>query len=617
MPDDPDWLATAADMAGVLVGIGSMIVAWLAFKVAARSHRESARSIEEAPAQAAIEHLFTKELAAARYELYDRINEVAGAATGIYSPARNAELRREFNVGPDSPCLPTRYQLARRWAALPARTEAERAQREEFLRLASVLCAAFDALFRAAERGPASAELIRGRVGRLIVWWMLVWPGLFDHTGSFLGRKFVASSDIRNHPPLGPRPAGYTELWQSQPLWSLEDWEGAMENFRTLQATMMPGDPFKGGQIELDTKESIFGQAGDPLDYPGTRPQEPYFLHGSTARRLTWDWDLGRIRLDDGRLLTDVLAGAGATPLEDRVVQVAFGANRDLANLAWKFGNYRTEDGAPVSTDLITLPAHVEDADVVACNIGYWSYVYGGLLLHRPPLLDRPYLEGSRAPVTLLLLDPAQMQALHASEGVARTAEDDRPLVSCDVGVVSVTALGRTLRAQVYGLPLPFLSLDGGQLPVAFRTVATGGAAHHVRRLGQREMWAEIVERLRPRLRPLVGDADPEEVTDLIRAGAASRMNGAQGSGDRGQRLYEAVRTGIIDELALTDPDGSPASGSKHLPGHRHGPDAWQPYPRLGPQLALPEGGDVSAEPVATSLRPTVTGQSTARRGRR
>jgi hypothetical protein len=98
-------------------------------------------------------------------------------------------------------------------------------------------------------------------------------------------------------------------------------------------------------------------------------------------------------------------------------------------------------------------------------------------------------------------------------------------------------------------------------------------------------MWAAIVERLHDDLEPLVGNADADDVVDVIRAGAAARMSGGRGSGDRGQRVYEAVRRGIIDHLAVIDPDGLPATGSKHLPGIMAQDDAWRPFPRLGPQL--------------------------------
>ena len=182
---------------------------------------------------------------------------------------------------------------------------------------------------------------------------------------------------------------------------------------------------------------------------------------------------------------------------------------------------------------------NIHDADVVACNIGYWAYVYASLALHRPPVLDRPYLAGNRVPVTLLLLDEAQiLTATHLSEGVPRTAEDERQHISCDVGVVDVQAFGRTLQAQVYGIPLPCMSIDGGALPVAFERVATDSPTDTLRRLGQHEMWAAIVRHLHDQLHPLVGDADADEVVDIIRAGAVSRMSGAGGSADRGQRVY-------------------------------------------------------------------------------
>jgi hypothetical protein len=73
--------------------------------------------------------------------------------------------------------------------------------------------------------------------------------------------------------------------------------------------------------MQLHVNQSIFGPDGDPLDYPGTRPDDAYYVDGSTAHTLEWDWDLANVRLGDGRSLTQLLAEAGEAGLEDRVVE--------------------------------------------------------------------------------------------------------------------------------------------------------------------------------------------------------------------------------------------------------------------------------------------------------
>src|SRR3712207_6929189 len=65
-------------------------------------------------------------------------------------------------------------------------------------------------------------------------------------------------------------------------------------------------------------------------------------------------------------------------------------------------------------------------------------------MIRRPPRSTLfPYTTLFRSPVTVLLVDEAQMQALHVSEGVPRNEHDERQHVSCDVGVIDVRTLGR------------------------------------------------------------------------------------------------------------------------------------------------------------------------------
>lgn len=341
----------------------------------------------------------------------------------------------------------------------------------------------------------------------------------------------------------------------------------------------------KGSAVRIDARQSIYGDAGSPLNYPSVRPDHPYLLNGSSAHRLSWSWDQRGGVLEDGRALEVVLEGLGVAPVQDRVVQIAFGANRDLENLAWKLSRYNEDPGGRTSPVVITLPGVVRDADVVACNIGYWGYVYAALALHRPPELIRPYLIGSLTPVTVLLLDEGQMVAMHLSEGVPKPAEADRDLVSCDVGTIEVDVMGKELQAQVYGLPLPFLSLDGGRLPVAFRAVRTDSPRGALARLSQEELWEAIADNLADRVHSVARMVTAGEIVEIIRAGADAHASGERDSSSSGRALHETIRTGIIDSLATVDTDGMPATGSKSLPGVENRDLRWSFGPTLRDQL--------------------------------
>jgi hypothetical protein len=98
-------------------------------------------------------------------------------------------------------------------------------------------------------------------------------------------------------------------------------------------------------------------------------------------------------------------------------------------------------------------------------------------------------------------------------------------------------------------------------------------------------MCTAITDRLQERIQPLVENANALEIVDLIRAGANSRISGGKGSSDLGQQLYEEIRTGITEDLALLDADGSVATAVKDAPDLLPHNEAWIPAPSLGPQL--------------------------------
>lgn len=269
-------------------------------------------------------------------------------------------------------------------------------------------------------------------------------------------------------------------------------------------------------------------------------------------------------------LVDDVLQARGSAPVSERVASVAFGANRDLHNLSWKFANYYDETGREASGDLVVLPGSIPDADVVACNIGYWGYVYGALLLHRPPALDRPYLKAVRAPVAVLLLDEHQMHMLHASEGVPRPGDSERPGVSCDVALMDVEIGGSTLAAQLYVLALPFLSLDGSR-PVAFETVEATGRDEQTPVLSQLDMWREIWARLG--LDERFGFGAETAIYRLQEAARHKRAGGA--SDDTADQLYAEIRRAISEELTLKDADGRVRSAIDDMAAVLSPDEAW------------------------------------------
>ena len=324
------------------------------------------------------------------------------------------------------------------------------------------------------------------------------------------------------------------------------------------------------GGVRIDPEQSIFGRDGNPLDYPSRLPESPTLLLGTEAHAIDAD-DLAALRLSGtGELVDDVLRARGSAPLGKRVVSVAFGANRDLRNLAWKFANYHDATGREPSGDLVVVPASIPDADVVASNIGYWGYVYGALILHRPPELERPYLRGTRAPVALLLVDEHQMHMLHASEGVPRPGESERGGVSCDVALIDVEVGGRTLAAQLYLVAMPYLSFDGGR-PVAFENVASSGRSERTHVLAPLEIWQEVWARLG--LRSRLG-LEPETAIDRLRQAARRRRAGGVVD-PAADRLYTDLRCAISQMLPLEDADGRVRTATDGMPRTLSATEAW------------------------------------------
>jgi hypothetical protein len=325
-----------------------------------------------------------------------------------------------------------------------------------------------------------------------------------------------------------------------------------------------------GTGLIIDPEQAIFGELGSPLDYPCQLPDRPYLLLGDEAHEIdVTELEQPTVK-ETGERVDEVLAARGSALLADRIASVAFGANRDLRNLAWKFAHYHDAAGRKPSGDLVLLPGRTPGADVVACNVGYWGYVYAALLLHRPPALRRTYLESTNAPVAVLLLDEDQMHMLHESEGVPRRRTTARPGVSCDVALIDVEVAARRLEAQLYVLALPYLSFDG-RTPVPFREVTTSGRDPSISAMSQVEIWEAIWSRLD--LRSSYGIEMREGIGRLRAAAQAKR---ARGVVDReAEGMYADIRERISRELALADEDGVIRTALDDMPGLLTPEQAW------------------------------------------
>jgi hypothetical protein len=258
-----------ADLAQVVVGIASVGVAAIALTVALRQWELQRRADKTALAREAADKFFSEQIAEVRYSLYDTLVQTALAARG--EPGQYFDrLRQAFGVGASTYTLPARYALITRWAREPAGDAEEQRIRDCFERDSAVLSATFDSILRAAETCPEAAEHIQRRLGRVLAWWMLVWPGAFDHTNSFMAQAFLRDGDVRHYDPADSACTAYTSLWWRAPLWSDEQWRGAVANYRSLAPTMFPGDPWAEEEDDSAHRlgEGDLRHARDPARLP-------------------------------------------------------------------------------------------------------------------------------------------------------------------------------------------------------------------------------------------------------------------------------------------------------------------------------------------------------------
>ena len=127
--------------------------------------------------------------------------------------------------------------------------------------------------------------------------------------------------------------------------------------------------------MKINYKRAIYDPPGNPLEYPSKIIKRPILISDGASLGINPSSDFKSFSLADGRDVDQYLSDKASAVISERVAQIAFGANRNTENIAWKFRNYKLQN-KDVSQDLIAIPGFLNGADVVACNIGYWGYVY-------------------------------------------------------------------------------------------------------------------------------------------------------------------------------------------------------------------------------------------------
>lgn len=331
---------------------------------------------------------------------------------------------------------------------------------------------------------------------------------------------------------------------------------------------------------KINVRKAIYGEHGNPLDYPGQIIEQALLISNSSITELISTDDFSTFSTTNEESLETILHRKGAAQVQERVVQIAFGANRNLENIIWKFRNYHQTDQT-ISQDFIAIPGFLYNADVVACNIGYWGYMYGGLLTTIPENSLRPYLNKTKCPVVLLLLDHSQLKAVHRSEGVVMPGEP-RPGVCCEVSDLDVHLSDHvTCHAQVYSLSVPFLSIDGNK-PISLQAVQTEGRGDYPA-LSQEEIFMQINSLLKAEPasagRVPIAETLANENALLLRHGVGRTRRMSDNF------LYTSVRTHLMEKFALRDNDGKVRCGLEDIYPIRPEGKGWAATPRFRPLL--------------------------------
>jgi len=328
----------------------------------------------------------------------------------------------------------------------------------------------------------------------------------------------------------------------------------------------------------IDTTRAIYEPGADPLDYPSSIPARPVLVRGDEAMELCPSTDFRTFFGENGINVDALLAQNGLAPVADRIAQIAFGAHRNIENIAWKLANHARTARPGLSRDFLIVPGYVKNADVVACNVSSGGHMYSGLLATRDDLPFRQYLLGTKCPVALLLLDRKQMIAMHEMAGIPKGGEGAATF-HCDLATMAVHLDDvHACAAQTYSVAVPFLSLDGR--PLAFAAVSTMGRADYPA-LSQRDMFRAIN-------RVIAAEPDRDGVTPIIdTVNRRRRALMAEGPGEMRRIaqdvLFASVKEALATTYALRDEDGKVRRGLEDVAEFLTGNGLWQFGPLYRP----------------------------------
>lgn len=166
--------------------------------------------------------------------------------------------------------------------------------------------------------------------------------------------------------------------------------------------------------IPIDINKSCYNT---DMIYPGEMMKFPYVLHGDELYPIKvegLDLEKAMIEISGSEVLPlpKFLESIGAAAIQERIGILAFGANRNPENMAWKLGRYRDGKNMPVSKTIIVLPGGVTGADVVAANIFYGGHFFADLLF------SHELTRNTTVQASIQLVDKKQLEAIHISEEV-------------------------------------------------------------------------------------------------------------------------------------------------------------------------------------------------------
>ncbi|MDD2476761.1 MAG: hypothetical protein PHI32_12735 [Dysgonamonadaceae bacterium] len=152
--------------------------------------------------------------------------------------------------------------------------------------------------------------------------------------------------------------------------------------------------------------------------YPGVQSKYPLILNNQNIYPLRKTNNSYMVAYEDGNYsLNEFLYMKKEAQMCNRIALVAYGANRNPINLAWKLRKYRDKSKRPVSQTVIMFPGMIIGADVVAANIFYAGYFFSDLLFHNYDL------HRTKTEITVLFVDEKQLEAIHISEEVFDESE--------------------------------------------------------------------------------------------------------------------------------------------------------------------------------------------------